>query len=505
MKGNMKNPELSDFEDNRRASIKDSRKFTTFVRVVSGEKLPDPLQVYELVLQKSKLPACLLESATHKSELGRYSYVCLFGKPFCVTSKLKSLALLKRKLRDISPLPHGTLPFVGGAIGGFNHEVITCVEKTVKPHPVDPFNFPMVVLYAFHCVIVLDHQTNTLYYVANVPTSFGVENGYDEASRLVKEMEQYVSESTNVSVTQDVADTESIGSNLSKTEFMDMVEKAKEHINKGDVFQVVLSRRLSVSFKGNGMSLYIILRSVNPSPYLFHIRTDKNCGNAILLGSSPEIMADIRNREMIIRPLAGTRKRGKTPAGDKRNEKALLNNPKERAEHKMLVDLALHDVGKFCTADSVVVTGLMQAEYCGPVIHMASEVRGKLRNDVHPLDAFFGVTPAGTLSGCPKVRALQIISELEPCQRGPYGGAFGWFTDLSLYTCIFIRSALLLNGVMYWQTGAGIVYDSNPEAEYFETEKKAAAIKRALLLMQKTSGKKDYEKNKNKSNSGRRG
>ncbi|MCR4311616.1 MAG: anthranilate synthase component I family protein [Candidatus Taylorbacteria bacterium] len=501
----MKNTEISIFENNRNLALRDSRKVTTLVRAFSGGVLPDPLLVYELILQKTKLPAVLMESATHEGEKGEYTHICPFGKPFYVHHEPRSLAVLKRKLRDISPLPHPFLPFVGGAGGSIGHEAISCVEKTVKLHPVDPFNLPVVALYTFHCVIVLDHRTNTLYYVANVPTSLGLKRGYKECCRLIGEMEHFVADSVNVRHVCDVAMMENLESNLSKEEYVDMVERAKEHINKGNVFQVVLSRRLSVPFFGNGVSLYKTLRSINPSPYLFHMRTDKRCDNAIFLGSSPEIMVDIRNREMVIRPLAGTRKRGKTPAGDKRNEKALLNNKKERAEHKMLVDLALHDVSKYSTADSVVVTELMQAEYCGSVIHMASEVRGRLRDDIDPIDAFFGVTPAGTLSGCPKVRALQVIEELEPCQRGPYGGSFGWFTDLSVYTCIFIRSALLLKGVLYWQTGAGIVSDSNPEAEYSETEKKAASIKRALIQMQKIHQKISYEKKKSRGKSRRCG
>ncbi|MSU55104.1 MAG: hypothetical protein EXS46_01015 [Candidatus Taylorbacteria bacterium] len=495
----MKNTELITFRSSRVSAMKDSRRFVTLIRSVSGKKLPDPLQVYELVLQKTKLPAVLMESATHDGEKERYSYICLFGKPFCVTHKLMSVASLKRKIRAISPITHPFLQFVGGVTGCFSYEVASQVEKTVKPHLVDPFNLPMVALCAFHCVIILDHQTSTLYFVSNVPVSYGETLGYKEGCRLLEEMEQIVSDSAKVQSSQDVAEMENLKSNLSKTEFMDMVEKAKEHINKGDVFQVVLSRRLSVPFSGNGLSFYKALRSINPSLYLFHMRTDSSYQNAILVGSSPEIMADIRNREMIIRPLAGTRKRGKSPAGDKRNEKALLNNPKERAEHKMLVDLALNDASKYCQSDSVVVTELMKAEYCGSVIHMASEVRGKLRDGVPPLEAFLGVTPAGTLSGCPKVRALQIITELEPCQRGPYGGSFGWFTDLSVYTCIFIRSAVLLKGVLYWQTGAGIVYDSNPEAEYLETEKKAGSIKRSLIEIN-NQPKGEHEEKKIKSN-----
>ncbi len=481
----MKNSELSALKNNRTDAIKDSREFATLIRGVSGRPLPDPFKVYESVLRKTKLPTSLLESATHEGEAGHYSYICLFGAPFCVMRKMRSLAALKRGLRRVSPLPHEKLPFVGGALGYIGHEAVTGIEKTVKPNPADPFNLPMVALYRFHSLIVLDHRTNTLSYVANVPTSLGAALGYKAGCRLIEEMARHVSDSVNARSAPDSAETERIRSNLTKKRFMDMVVKAKGHINKGDVFQVVLSRCLSVPFQGNGVSLYRALREINPSPYLFHIRTDRNCGNAILLGSSPEIMADIRNREMVIRPLAGTRKRGKTPEGDKRNERALISNGKERAEHKMLVDLGLNDVRRFCDAGSVRVSKLMEPEYFSHVIHMASEVRGALRRGVHPLDACSGSTPAGTLSGCPKVRALKLIAELEPCQRGPYGGAFGWFTDQSLDTCIFIRSALLLDGMLYWQTGAGIVYDSNPEAEYAETSKKAAAIERALRQMMK--------------------
>lgn len=479
----MQNCELQIFRNNHTAAIKDSRKVTTLIRVVSGQAFPDPLQVYESVLQKSKLPACLLESATHDGQKGRYSYICFFGRPFCIMRKMKSLASLKRGLRDISPLPHSELQFIGGALGYIGYEAITGIEKTVRPHPIDPFNLPVIALYCFHSVIVLDHQTNTLYYIANVPTSYSSRRGYQEGCRLIDAMEQHVAGSASIQSMQDAAEMGQVSSNLSRTEFMDMVEKAKQHINNGDVFQVVLSRRLSVPFFGNGVSLYRALRRINPSPYLFHMRTDRNCKNAILLGSSPEIMADIRDRELVIRPLAGTRKRGKSPAGDRRNERALLHNLKERAEHKMLVDLALHDVRKFCQADSITIPKLMEPEYFGPVIHMASEVHGKLRDDVHPLDACVDVIPPGTLSGCPKVRALKLITECEPCQRGPYGGAFGWFTDRSLVTCIFIRSALLLQGVLYWQTGAGIVYDSNPAREYDETVKKALGLERALRQM----------------------
>ena len=219
------------------------------------------------------------------------------------------------------------------------------------------------------------------------------------------------------------------------------------------------------------------------------MRLGESCRNAVLIGASPEVMSKIQKGKMIVRPLAGTAKRGATPKKDKLNAEKLLNDPKEEAEHRMLVDLARNDVSRFCKAESVKVTSLMHVEYFKHVMHIGSEVSGGLNHGVIPFLALLGVMPAGTLSGAPKVEALRIISELEPSRRGPYGGAFGWFTDTALDTCIFIRSALLFEGKLYWQTGAGIVADSIPEKEYVETVMKAKGIETALKHIEHNENK----------------
>ncbi len=479
----MQNSKLEIFSKNREAAIKDNRAVATLISTVSGKKLPDPLLVYNAVLQKSALPACLLESAIHDGKKGRYSFLCPYGRPFVTMREKESLSPVKEMLRNNCPLTHEYLPFIGGAIGPINYEVTSFIEDTVKPHSIDPFGLPVVALYFFDCVIVFDHQENQLHYVVNVPTALSAEEGYKKGCCIIKEMKQFVSDSSTIPIPSDTADLDSIKSTLSEDEFKEMVVKAKRHILAGDIFQVVLSRRLSVPFQGNGLSFYRALRRNNPSPYLFHMRLDENCKNAVLIGASPEIMVNIHHRKMTIRPLAGTKKRGATPEEDNQIEKAMLCDEKETAEHRMLVDLARNDMGKFCEANSIEVTKLMQAEYFKYIMHIGSEVQGELRPEVHPLDALFGVSPAGTLSGCPKVRAQQIISEFESSQRGVYGGTFGWLTDQSLYTCIFIRSALLLEDTLHWQVGAGIVYDSDPQSEYRETEIKAMGIEKSLRDM----------------------
>lgn len=476
----MKNSELTAFKNSRATAIKNSRRVTPLIRVVSLKTLPDPLLVYEAILQDTKLPAFLMESVTHEEGKGDQSFICLLGKTLCIAKTMKSSRSIKRALRRASPMPHDTLAFVGGGGGIIGYEIASSIEKTVKPHSVDPFKLPVIALYRFSLVIALDHKTNTLYYIANVPTAYTAERGYAEGCRLIRQMELYVANSALVQNKKDTVRLNDISPNITDDEYMKMVAKAKQYIEQGDIFQVVLSRCFSVPFCGDGTSFYRALRANNPSPYLFHMRLCDACRNAILVGSSPEIMANIQKGKIVVRPLAGTRGRGKTPAGDKRKEHALLNSKKECAEHGMLVDLALHDVRGLCETGSTKVVKLMELEKFKTLIHMASEINGTLRKNVHPFDACIRVSPAGTLSGCPKIRAQQIIAELEPCQRGPYGGMIGWFTDYSARTGIFIRSALILKGKLYFQVGCGIVSDSEPKAELAETGIKARGTLRSL-------------------------
>jgi anthranilate synthase component 1 len=264
-----------------------------------------------------------------------------------------------------------------------------------------------------------------------------------------------------------------LSSNMTKSKFLDVVEKAKEYIRAGDIFQVVPSQRFSVPFDLSSLALYRSLRRLNPSPFLFHIQTPEFS----LVGSSPEILVRVREGQVTIRPIAGTRKRGATPAEDKALAEELLNDPKERSEHLMLLDLGRNDVGRVAKIGSVKVTEQFVIENYSHVMHIVSNVTGTLSNGVSPLEALFAGFPAGTVSGAPKIRAMEIIDELEPEKRSFYGGCVGYFDgNGNVDTCITLRTGLVKDGTLYVQAGAGIVADSDPESEYQETVNKARAL-----------------------------
>jgi anthranilate synthase component 1 len=266
-------------------------------------------------------------------------------------------------------------------------------------------------------------------------------------------------------------------SNLSQKDFFKRVEAAKEYIRAGDVIQVVLSQRFTNELHCEPFDIYRALRSINPSPYLFYLKMN----DAVLLGASPEVMVRLEGNQIELRPLAGTRRRGKTKEEDAAMEKDLLADEKERAEHIMLVDLGRNDVGRVAAVGSVEVTELMGVERYSHVMHIVSNIRGLLAQGKNSFDVFRAAFPAGTVSGSPKIRAMEIIEELEPARRGPYAGAVGYFSfSGNMDTCITIRSILIKDGKAYIQVGAGIVADSEPEKEYEETLNKAQAIFRAI-------------------------
>jgi anthranilate synthase component 1 len=268
-------------------------------------------------------------------------------------------------------------------------------------------------------------------------------------------------------------------SNLSKSEFLEMVKKTKEYIQAGDAIQVVLSQRFSSDLHCDPFNVYRALRSVNPSPYLFYLKMN----DTVLLGASPEVMVRLEGGQMELRPLAGTRRRGKTPEEDLTLERDLLSDEKERVEHIMLVDLGRNDLGRVAETGSVKVTELMEVERYSHVMHIVSNIQASLVPEKDAFDVFRATFPAGTVSGAPKVRAMEIIEELEPVRRGPYAGAVGYFSFAgNLDTCITIRSILIKDGKAYVQVGAGIVADSDPEKEHEETLNKAHAIFRAIQL-----------------------
>ncbi|MFM2081622.1 MAG: anthranilate synthase component, partial [Verrucomicrobiota bacterium] len=332
-------------------------------------------------------------------------------------------------------------------------------------------------------LLIFDRVAQTITILVNAilddaenPTD-AYENAVGEIERLVALLEQ-PSEHTSVSVPSEVPSVP-FTSNVTKEKFFANVEAAKKYITSGDIIQVVGSQRFSTPVKASPLDIYRAARSINPSPYMFLLELD----GFSLVGASPEIHVRCEDGKVEIRPIAGTRKRGKTAAEDLALEKELLADPKERAEHVMLVDLARNDLGRVCDYGSVAVKDLMIIERYSHVMHIVSQVEGKISADKTPYDLMRATFPAGTLSGAPKIRAMQIISELEQTARGPYGGCVGYFSfSGNLDCCITIRTALIKDGQAFVQAGGGWVNDSTPAGEYDETVNKAKAMLKAVAL-----------------------
>jgi len=275
-------------------------------------------------------------------------------------------------------------------------------------------------------------------------------------------------------------------SNFTRDQFEDAVRTCNEYIRAGDIFQVVISQRFEVECDVEPFEVYRSLRVINPSPFMFFVRTPQ----AILVGSSPEVMCRVFDSQVTVRPLAGTRPRGKTADEDARLSEELLNDPKERAEHVMLVDLGRNDVGRVAKFGTVVLSDVMVVEHYSHVMHISSTVEGTLRDDLTAMDAFKAALPAGTVSGAPKVRAMEIIDAIEPTRRGPYGGAVGYFDYRgNMDTCIALRTMVICGGKIYLQAGAGLVAESDPASEYQETVNKAGALLKAVEVTRERFGK----------------
>ncbi|MDO8620627.1 MAG: chorismate-binding protein [bacterium] len=446
----------------------------------------DPLDVYAHLLRSSTEPVCFLEGANYGKN-GRFTFVCSGAeRKAIVLETFEDIERFDKELSLYSPPKHKLLPYSGGPVGFIGYEITSLIEKTVETNSTDPFRVPKACFYAFRKVVAFDHVDGLTYKIVNVrtPTKGSEFEVYTAAQAELNTMDNVrLSPPTSESVK-----LEEVTSNMTPEEYYAMVRKAKSFIKKGDIFQVVLSQRFSVPYVGDGLMLYRNLRAGNPSPYMFHMRFGKACRNMTLVGSSPEVMAEVTNEKMRIRPIAGTERRGNTPEEDARLARKLITNEKELAEHRMLVDLARNDIGRYCEADSIMLPTLMQVENYSRVMHIVSEVVGKPLPEVTPLLASLGLSPAGTLSGAPKIRAMQIIALLEKTERGPYGGAFGFVTKDGAETCILIRSAMILNGTLSWQSGGGIVADSTEDGEYNETLMKAQAVYDALRLVATTNG-----------------
>ena len=370
-------------------------------------------------------------------------------------------------------------PFTGGFVGYFAYDFIKYFEKTLEPKTRDDDYFNDMELMLFDKVIAYDHLKQKIIIIINVKTE-ALEEGYRKASFEIDSITKLIKQNFPEEVSKPVLKSE-IRSDITKNTFEEMIRKAKEYIYNGDIFQVVLSRRFTAKMEGSLMDTYRVLRTTNPSPYMFFIKTK----DVEIAGTSPETLVKLQNGRLATFPLAGTRPRGITEAEDKRIEQELMQDEKELSEHNMLVDLGRNDLGRISKFGSVKVNDYLKILRFSHVMHIASEVNSEIREDKDALDAIMSVLPAGTLSGAPKIRACEIIDELEPVRRGIYGGAVGYI-DFSgnMDTCIAIRMAVKKDDNVYVQAGAGIVADSVPENEYIECENKAMAVIHALKLSQ---------------------
>jgi anthranilate synthase component 1 len=443
----------------------------------------------------------LLESVTGGEVRGRYSFIGL--KPDLIWRTRGGTAEINRRARTepdaFEPcgeaplpalrrllaesridLPEELPPMAAGLFGYLGYDMIRLIERIPDENP-DRIGIPDAILIRPTIIAVFDGIRNLVTLVTPVRPEAGIaaEAAYERArERLadaVADMERGLPRPT-APAAADVVPLPEPDSDTTHAEFLEMVERAREFIRAGDIFQVVLSQRFSLPFRLPPLALYRALRRLNPSPFLVYL----DFGDLGIVGSSPEILVRLRDGKVTIRPLAGTRRRGATPAEDKELAADMLADPKELAEHLMLLDLGRNDVGRVAKVGTVEVTERMQVEYYSHVMHIVSNVIGEIDPEHDALDALFGGFPAGTVSGAPKVRAMEIIDELERSRRGVYGGCVGYFgASGAMDTCITLRTAVLKDGQLLIQSGAGIVADSDPESEYQETVNKAKALVRA--------------------------
>ncbi|MBI1884446.1 MAG: anthranilate synthase component I [Chlamydiae bacterium] len=456
----------------------------------------------------------LLESVEGNEKVGRYSFLGsspkwifssqgekvtfeegIYTKAYSTADPLQELRKLLKIYRVVKDenLPR----FFGGAVGYVGYGMVKFFDGIAQDKSKDE-DLPDLCFMLADTLLAFDHVQHRLKIMTNAFVGEGAhpEKVYEEAVRKVEEIEQKLLQEKKAMIisldSSEIASHEEAMSNFSKKDFQAIVEKSKEYIRAGDIFQVVLSQRFCVDLKVDPMTLYRVLRTVNPSPYMFLLKFK----NFHLVGTSPEILVRCEEGVVEVRPIAGTKPRGKTAEEDQKNEKVLLEDPKERAEHIMLVDLGRNDIGRVCEFGSVRVSELMVIERYSHVMHIVSNVVGKLSSDKDAFDVLRATFPAGTVTGAPKIRAMQIIEELENVHRGVYAGAIGYYSfSGDLDSCITIRTILLKDGKAYVQAGAGIVADSVPEKEHQESVNKAKAMMKAIAITKKfkSSIPRDYK------------
>jgi anthranilate synthase component I len=454
--------------------------------------------------------ACLFESVIGGEKVGRYSFLAV--DPFLtITARGNHVVIAsadghREEIDTADPLDElrkrlapfravhlpGMPPFIGGAIGYAGYDVVRYVENLPNA-PADDRNLPDLAFGLYDRMVVFDNVSKAMYVIAMARLDLAggdAKKAYESAQRRVDELVDRLSAPSPLPPA-DIASTgepqQAYRSNFRREDFEKAVLQCVEYIRAGDIFQVVISQRLEVDLTSDPFEVYR-LRVVNPSPFMFFVRTPE----VTLVGSSPEIMCRVVDGKVTVRPLAGTRRRGATEEEDRQLAEELLADPKERAEHVMLVDLGRNDVGRVAKFGSVQLSDVMVIERYSHVMHITSNVTGQLRDDCDAFDALKACLPAGTVSGAPKVRAMQIIDELEPHRRGPYAGAVGYI-DYSgnMDTCIALRTLVVQGNKAYIQAGAGIVADSVPASEYQETLNKAQGLLKAIEVTQRRTKESD--------------
>jgi anthranilate synthase component 1 len=494
---------------NLQPSLEEFRRLATRGNLIPvfAELIADaesPVSAYHKLAAESPY-AFLFESVEKHDQAGRFSFVGVnqrvvfesrgttiriveggVAREFQTTrDPLADLEALMTRYRYVASPALADARFAGGAVGYLSYDLVRFFEPTVSPSPPDDLGLPECFFTITETLLIFDHRTRRLRIVAHAHVDGDADAAYERAAATIARTIARLNEPARLPMLPIAAAPEvpTPTGNTTREEYLRMVSDGQEFIRAGDIFQFVPSQRFETDYTGDPLTLYRTLRFVNPSPYMFCM---KFAGDFALVGSSPEVHVRAINGRIEIRPIAGTRRRGATPEEDDANAADLLNDPKERAEHLMLVDLARNDVGRASEFGTVKVTDFMTIERYSHVMHIVSNVEGRLRPDRTAYDVMRATFPAGTVSGSPKVRALQIINGCEKNKRGIYSGAVGYFGfDGNTDSCIALRTVLLKDGKAYVQTGAGVVADSTPEGEYQETVNKAmgmmAAIARAKV------------------------
>ena len=456
----------------------------------------NPLSILKKI--SSKKYCFLLESSDGPEKWSQYSFLG-FDPNLIISSEKNKITIkstnnkttklngdifvkLKEIMGDFKPVIVDNLPrFYGGLVGFFSYEIINQIENILKNSEVSG-DFPDSLFMLTDSVIIFDNINKTAKIVINAYIKYSnkIDKYYKNALSQINKIEKLLKFSNNNLYKKDnkfKKTTSPIKSNFTQSNFMSAVKKIKSYVKKGDVIQTVVSQRWETKYEDDPINLYRSLRKLNPSPYMFYLKMEKS----LIVGASPEVLVRLENNKVESRPIAGTRPRGIDTEEDLKMEKDLLSDPKELAEHVMLVDLARNDISRVCKNSTVNVTEMMSIERYSHVMHIVSHVEGLIDKKKDAFDLLKSTFPAGTLSGAPKIRAMQIINELEPNQRGPYGGSVGYFgfsgnMDMS----IVIRSFYIKNKTLYFQAGAGIVADSIPKNEYDETKNKSKAMLNAI-------------------------